>query len=635
MESNQGFTEGFTEVRQRRRHAVPISRRRQLYEWFVILLLLLSPLAGIFLFGAVRFWSFGPLMVLAFVAMAFFFLRPFFDSELRALQVPPGGVVWFGFILYAVCVWPSSVVPYEAKIELLKIMSYVGAYWVWTELAARHRRWKILCGILVFLLTLVAWYALIQYVRETNLVYMLERPGQYGMRASGTYICPNHFAALLGIGSCVSLAIVLTPTAGVPLRLLSAYGLALFLPCIFISQSRSGWLGVMAGLSMVVFLLALRKGGRNLLLTILLIPLSLVLIVGAAWFCSSMVRLRVKQAMQNEIRLVIWPDTVNMIKDKPVWGHGGGSFRWMYQSYDTHRRNQFTRYAHNEYLHLASEYGLVGLGLFTLFVLTGTGVFLYWMIKADRDKDAFLIAGFLGALTATLVHALFDFNLHLYANNHVLVLVAGVAASGLYASGYLKPRPLGRWAIPFYGSGVVLLIALAASTLHALTGYGLTLAGDYYYMCKPIPEFDTAEAYYQLSSEVDPSYWMSWLEHGNLLAERSFWARDEEYAQQAATQAFSKFEQALRLNPCDMNSKFGLAHLYEHVGNEEKCFELFREVIDFAPHNSLYLQQYAVMLRLKGHDRQALDVFREVRALDSTNEVVRFNIAELEAKLKR
>jgi hypothetical protein len=80
-------------TRKRKSYALPISTRRAIYDWTAIVLLLAPSAVGIFLFGAVRLWSVGPLMFCSYLGVAMFFLRPFFASDLRTLKVPPGGIL--------------------------------------------------------------------------------------------------------------------------------------------------------------------------------------------------------------------------------------------------------------------------------------------------------------------------------------------------------------------------------------------------------------------------------------------------------------------------------------------------------------------------------------------------------------
>jgi len=72
---------------------------------------------------------------------------------------------------------------------------------------------------------------------------------------------------------------------------------------------------------------------------------------------------RLCKPLSKEPRPEYWRRTVEMIKNKPIWGSGPGTFKILEKKYHL---NPFTgsSYAHNDYLQLLAELGLVGGGLF-------------------------------------------------------------------------------------------------------------------------------------------------------------------------------------------------------------------------------------------------------------------------------
>ena len=78
-------------------------------------------------------------------------------------------------------------------------------------------------------------------------------------------------------------------------------------------------------------------------------------------------------------RLLIWRCTMDMVADKPVFGHGHGAFQANYMLYQAEyfKANPDSRYAQladnvmhpfNEYLLILSQYGIAGLSVFILLV---------------------------------------------------------------------------------------------------------------------------------------------------------------------------------------------------------------------------------------------------------------------------
>lgn len=624
--------------RRRRRTALPISRRQSLYEWTALAFLMAGPLLGAVLFGAVRLWSIGPLLMLAWLGIALFLARPLLRPELQLLQAPPGGLVWLLFFLYSVAAIPFSAVPYEARIEMLKVGGYVGAYWAWTELAARRGRWRLIVGLALFLVTLIGWYAVIQHAHGSRMVLNLERPEQYGMRASGTYFCPNHFANLIAIVLPFALALLALPSAGLPLRLLAGYTLLLLLPVLYLTESRSGWLGAAAGLGLAAALMALRHSVKRFVTTLIVLPVLALALAAALWNASPMVRERVKGAMVHDpdnavqARFDVWRDTVPMIREKPWLGHGPGSYRWVYPRFRSHHFALLINYAHNEYLHFASDYGAVGLVLMGAVAVAGLAGFLCLLKRVERDKDAFFIAALCGSVAAAAVHAVFDFNLHIYSNNQMLVLLAGVTASGLYASGALRPRSIrGGGARALWGGALAVVMVLFFVTIRTVASYGLHHFGD---GRRERFEMEPARRLLEQARAVDRANWRPWLSLGHLHRTSAFWALDGEEKTRQAGLALECYDGARARNPLDMMALFGLARTHGAQGRQEQALALLLEINRMDRNNQFFLPQLGLQLRNMGRDEEALAIFREA-ANRWSDEMISINIRLLERRMAK
>jgi len=92
-------------------------------------------------------------------------------------------------------------------------------------------------------------------------------------------------------------------------------------------------------------------------------------------------------------RLIIWGTALEMIKDKPLLGAGIGSFKMDYLDYQAgflKKNPNYLKYhsraeeAHNEYIQLAAELGIIGLGIF-LYILF---IFYRSTLKYLNEKRA-------------------------------------------------------------------------------------------------------------------------------------------------------------------------------------------------------------------------------------------------------
>jgi O-antigen ligase len=125
-------------------------------------------------------------------------------------------------------------------------------------------------------------------------------------------------------------------------------------------------------------------------------------------------------------RTHFWSGTVEVIKDHPLTGAGLGAFSAVYPRYDTANGNYRLEQAHNDYLQILSDGGIVGgvLGL----------AFVVWLFVAalrriqTHDKMRRGVAlGALSGCAGVLVHSFFDFTLHTAANGLMFLLLAALA----------------------------------------------------------------------------------------------------------------------------------------------------------------------------------------------------------------
>jgi len=136
-------------------------------------------------------------------------------------------------------------------------------------------------------------------------------------------------------------------------------------------------------------------------------------------------------------RLATWKFTIIMIKDHPILGSGLGTFKYNslnYQAkfFDQGENRRFYPYgiadkAHNEYLQLWAELGIIGLGIFLWLIIT---YFHYGIILLKRIKDKYkqgIVIGLMGGVMAVLVDAIFGFPLHLPATLTLFWLIMGLA----------------------------------------------------------------------------------------------------------------------------------------------------------------------------------------------------------------
>jgi len=124
-------------------------------------------------------------------------------------------------------------------------------------------------------------------------------------------------------------------------------------------------------------------------------------------------------------RIAIWKFTILMIRDHPLLGSGIGTYEYNTLKYQAEFFKQeenrslyphgFAAKAHNEYLQLWAEMGIVGLGILIWLIISYFSCGLKILRKIKNKYKQGIIIGLMGSVTAVLVDGLFGFPLHLPA----------------------------------------------------------------------------------------------------------------------------------------------------------------------------------------------------------------------------
>ena len=201
-------------------------------------------------------------------------------------------------------------------------------------------------------------------------------------------------------------------------------GFALVLSALLGTYSRTGWF---------VFLIVAVKMGMVKRNRLVLLAAS-ALVIWAVFFSPPLVKLRLQSIWDphggtTSERSLLWRKAVLMIQDSPALGLG----------VNTYSRNEFARkwpgvsvdhqYAHNGYLQMAAEIGLLGLFSFLSVML----YLLFVCFKAfltDRRNPPDLVAIGLSltfGVVVFLIHGAFDTGLQSLLLVNLLWMAAGFA----------------------------------------------------------------------------------------------------------------------------------------------------------------------------------------------------------------
>jgi O-antigen ligase len=203
------------------------------------------------------------------------------------------------------------------------------------------------------------------------------------VRISGTIGDPNELAALLVAGMAFA-GILAVTTKEAALRVAAGSAVVLFLAGIIYTVSRGGLLALFIAL-IAACLLAGRWRGRTLVVTALGL---MTMVIYFASFAGLDARDRVTTVEGGSGRTDIWKVGWRMVEDKPITGIGSGNFpissiHYLLQP-GVLERDEFIidtpKVAHNTYLHILAELGVVGFALF----MTIIGFAMSCALKAAR-----------------------------------------------------------------------------------------------------------------------------------------------------------------------------------------------------------------------------------------------------------
>lgn len=196
--------------------------------------------------------------------------------------------------------------------------------------------------------------------------------------------------------------------------------LIFYLVCFVLTFSRGAFLILPLVVLLMVFLVKPQSSLKKLLSWLLiLIPLGLLLLVlffSLSSFGVKAMRFQpdhwlVKQLVKPEFqakRLDYWQQALEGFKERPFFGFGWGTFEIVALRFQRETAG-WSNYAHNFYLQVLSEAGILALFSFLIFLLLSFR--LIWRLLMRNKNNSFLLGGF-GAILASSLHSLVDYDWH-------------------------------------------------------------------------------------------------------------------------------------------------------------------------------------------------------------------------------
>jgi O-antigen ligase len=309
----------------------------------------------------------------------------------------------------------------------------------------------------------IAAFGLLQGISPNGKLYWLRRPAMGGA-IYGPYVNHNHYAGLMELLMPVPLVLSLSRLAGERERMAAGIAAAIMAVTVFLSGSRGGMIAISIELVAFAFLslhqgvtLFRHKYGKWVAFGIAAFAVVLVLWVGGNELTSrvSSIATETHTELSGGMRLSIDRDAFRMFRNKPVLGWGLGTFPTVYPRFRSFYTNFFVNQAHNDYLQLLSETGLLGFGMMAWFLVVLYRHALRKMRNWMSDVSGAVTLACILGVTGILVHSLLDFNLQVPANAALYYVLCTIAAAPPLLQRSRKRKPVSTEEDRFPASEVV------------------------------------------------------------------------------------------------------------------------------------------------------------------------------------
>jgi O-antigen ligase len=316
------------------------------------------------------------------------------------------------FFIYSIFSVFNSINLKASTEGLQKLIKYFFLILAFMETARNEIRLKGLAWCIVISALLVSLDGVMQFTNGRDWVRgfpsMISAPldgaGANFIRLTASFHNPQSFALFLIVA--IPLLVSLLRYAGYSIgkRLLIFLTSALSVFCFMFTYSRGC---AIAFLSVTFFFIVLKRD------KIIALALLLIFLFALIFFASSPLQWVASRPspvglLYDSSRLLHWKTAINMIKSHPFIGVGINTFVGNYEKYKSSGDTFVNWYAHNAFLQLAAEVGLVGFAFFAGMIFFASRT---WWRSYCRESSTELKAislGLFGGLLGLIVSGFWE-----------------------------------------------------------------------------------------------------------------------------------------------------------------------------------------------------------------------------------
>ena len=424
---------------------------------------------------------------------------------------------------------------------------------------------------------------------------------------------PNHFAGFLNLLIPIAFVRLIRKKTYQKLFVWSGV-LTLFLIMEFYTSSRGGLIGLISGISTTLFLINLPRFRcfleKQSLFNNVRFRLSIrqwvfsIIVVSLCIFVGILIVRQIYMTPHGG-RWAVWISAWNIFSTSPFIGRGIGSYSFLYPSINQSSGGDNLYHAHNLWLQIGAETGIIGI----LLVLSITSLVSYrflsaWKIKNTNITNRYNLAAYAGIGVALLVHNLVDFLFRspLYYFSVILVfalLLLQITINPIIKS--TRKRDL-------FIMGVLAMSSILGS-IYSLKGFtlysnGMNAAKD--------GDWSTARDEICTVAEDNESFTLFDFQCSLASAMISFQTSDEQILESAIH--FQR--EGLDKDPYWAIHWSNLASYEWEKGNKTEALILMRKAVNNIPIDSMLQLNLGWMEEELGHQEEAKDAYRSAIVLN-------------------
>lgn len=432
----------------------------------ILVLLLIVPIISTVLFGAVDnitwvfitiFWATISLLWLTEAWKARGFLLNTSPLQLPMLcllfvgivQLLPLGTGISDGLLNVPVSHALSLDPQATRFFLVRLVIFIVFFAACLTFINNEGRLKIIFLTVLVFGAMIAFFGILQRLANPD--------GIYGLRATpqaipfGPFVNQHHFAALMEMTGGLTLGLLFGKRTAKDKKILLAIAFVIMATAVALTSSRGGMLSLVsvAAFAALINLFSGRwsKNKRELerssiqqKIVIAVTAAALIFIVfGLVFFLGGNEQLfrgigvtNIQDGVSNG-RSHFWSVAIQIFLEHPILGAGLEAFGVAFTKFDTWNGQFRVEEAHNEYLQMLADAGILG------FFCTVTFIYLLFRnglktITRSHGLRRDVAIGALAGCFGILIHSFFDFPLRTWSNAFFFLLLCALATVSISSS---------------------------------------------------------------------------------------------------------------------------------------------------------------------------------------------------------